>query len=89
MLKTATKQELAEVLELAAKRKNEILNSKSEYPTDGTVYYVDIENGSDDNDGLTPETAWRDINGIEFMNTKPGDTILLKQMPKMFGCLNL
>lgn len=87
-MKPASHEQLSEVIALATKRKNEILNSKSEYPTDGTIYYVDIENGSDDNDGLTPETAWRDINGIEFMNTKPGDTILFKRGQVFRGCLH-
>lgn len=88
MLKTATTKELNEVLALATKRKNEILNSKSEYPTDGTVYYVDCENGSDDNDGLSPETALRGIDGIEFLNTNPGDTILFKRGQIFRGCLH-
>lgn len=79
MLKTATKQELAEVLELAAKRKNEILNSKSEYPTDGTVFYFDAENGRDDNDGLSPETAKKSLEAVQFLLAKAGDTVLFKR----------
>ena len=87
-MKSVTTEQLNEVIAFATKRKNEILNSKSEYPTDGTVYYVDGELGSDDNDGLTPETALRDIDGIEFLNTNPGDTILFKRGQTFRGCLH-
>lgn len=87
-MKPVNSEQLKEVLALATKRKNEILGSKSEYPTDGTVYYVDCELGSDDNDGLTPETALRGIDGIEFLNTNPGDTILFKRGQIFRGCLH-
>lgn len=43
-----------------------------------TTYYLDSENGSDDNDGTTPETAWRTVKKASAMVYAPGDKILLK-----------
>lgn len=87
MLKTVTKQELDSVLELASKRKQEILNSKSDYSTSGTVFYIDAENGRDDNDGLTPETAKRSLECVEFLGAKAGDTVLFKRGQVFRGCM--
>lgn len=45
----------------------------------GTAYYIDSQNGSDDNDGTSPETAWKSaerINKVEAF--EPGDRILFK-----------
>jgi hypothetical protein len=36
--------------------------SVTKYKMNGNNYYVDVENGSDDNDGLTLETAFKTIN---------------------------
>ena len=30
-------------------------------PTGDVAYYVDAENGNDDNDGTSPETAWKTL----------------------------
>ncbi len=87
MLKTATKEQFDEVLALATKRKNEILNSESNYSTSGTVFYFDAENGRDDNDGLTPERAKRSLEAIEFLPAKPGDTVLFKRGQVFNGCM--
>ncbi len=47
---------------------------------DGITYYLDSENGSNGNSGLSPDEAWRDLDG--FANCpKPlegGDTVLFK-----------
>ena len=50
----------------------------------GTAYYVDAENGNDENDGLSPETAFRtagQIDGIA-MNLREGDAVFFKR-----GCI--
>ncbi len=86
-MRTATKQEFDEVVALASRRKAEILNSKSAYPTSGTIFYVDAENGRDDNDGLTPETAVRSLERIEYLPTKAGDTVLFKRGQVFRGCM--
>ena len=41
-----------------------------------SVYYVDVNNGADINDGLTPETPKKDYTLIELSE---GDTVLLKK----------
>ena len=49
----------------AEAHKEMILNTESDWTLGegGTVYYVS-PNGDDDNDGLTPETAWRSLDKI-------------------------
>ena len=69
---------------------NKILNSPSEIPETGTKFYVS-PNGNDDNDGLSPETAWKTlsrINGIKAMKSiKAGDTILFERGGEWRGVL--
>ena len=45
----------------------------------GTVYYVHATNGSDANDGLTPEKPWKTINKVNNSIFVPGDSILFKR----------
>lgn len=44
----------------------------------GTSYYVDAENGSDDNTGTTPAEAWKTFEPVNGKTFQPGDNILLK-----------
>lgn len=88
-MKTISQQQLVDITKIAEKRKQEILNSKSVYPTSGTVYYVDAENGCDQNDGLSPETAFQSLEKMEYLNTKPGDTVLFKRGQIWRGCLRM
>ena len=46
------------IAELTKKRIDEIKNTKTEVMITGTSYYV-ANDGKDDNDGLSPETAWQ------------------------------
>ena len=42
----------------------------------GKTYYVNGDSGSDNNDGTTPQTAWKTIdNGDRNQKLKPGDTV--------------
>lgn len=64
--------------------RKEILNSKDSLKIKGTTYYISSRNGNDDNDGLTPETAWAtadaiDVNSYMF---KKGDAVLFER-----GCI--
>lgn len=43
-----------------------------------SVYYVDSENGSDANSGLTRKQAWKSIDRVNDAEFKPGDKILFK-----------
>jgi PKD repeat protein len=45
----------------------------------GTTYYVDAINGSDANNGLAPEKAWKTINKVNNSIYMPGDSILFKR----------
>ncbi|MBE6542658.1 MAG: hypothetical protein E7672_09490 [Ruminococcaceae bacterium] len=56
-----------------------IVNHREAADVSGTKYYVS-ENGNDDNDGLTPETAWKTINKANrFEGFKSGDGVYLKR----------
>ena len=48
----------------------------------GQTFYVDADNGSDKNDGLSPEKAWKTIDKINKTTFEPGSAILLKR-----GCV--
>ena len=66
---------------LANKRRNEVLNSKNTenyYKITGTKYYLST-NGNDFNDGKSPETALRTIDGLERMTLNPGDAVLFER----------
>ena len=73
-----TKEKLNEYEKLFEERKQAILNAKDEYEITGTTYYVSID-GDDDNDGLTPETAWKTAERVNRMWLKPGDGVLFKR----------
>ena len=66
----------------AEKQIEKIHNSPSEYPTGGTVYYVSPD-GDNENDGLTPETAWRNLAKLNKKETndllKEGDAVLFRR----------
>lgn len=54
---------IKEVDKKAEELKQKILNSKTEIKPCGKVYYV-ANNGDDNNDGLTPETAWATLSKV-------------------------
>ncbi len=70
---------------------NNIINSESEIPATGNKFYVS-PNGNDDNDGLSPATAWKSLDriaGIKAMKTiKSGDTILFERGGEWRGILS-
>lgn len=53
------------IISSAEKKKQSILSTKSDWTLgeNGTIYYVST-NGNDNNDGLTPETAWATLNKV-------------------------
>ncbi len=70
------------------KRVKAIKEHKTDIETVGTVYYVSSSTGNDDNDGLSPETAWKtckrvneDPNGVIYDGVKKngGATVLFKR----------
>lgn len=48
----------------------------------GHTYYVDADNGSDENDGLSEGKAWQSLSKVNHTEFEPGDAILLKR-----GCV--
>ena len=45
----------------------------------GTAFYVDSISGSNDNDGLSPETAWKDVEWLTEVNAcNAGDKLLFR-----------
>jgi len=74
----ATEKFLKDTDALFDKRKQEILNAPDELTINGTVYYV-ANDGNDENDGLTPETAWKTTDKISVAELKAGDAVLLKR----------
>ena len=85
-MKLATKEFISEIDSKAQELKNSILNSESEYPTDGTVYYVS-ENGNDSNDGLSPASAIKTLDKASNLPFNAGDTLLLERGSEFRGHL--
>lgn len=56
-------QERAYVDDFVREKREQIMNSESEYTASGKIYYVS-NSGNDSNDGLTPETAWKTLGKV-------------------------
>ncbi len=74
---------LATAVAEADKKKNDILNSESKYTAEniagGACYYVSYSNGNDENDGLTPETAWKTVSKVNDTQIPAGSVVLFKR----------
>lgn len=66
------------LLNQADQRRNAIRNSKTAVKITGTAYYVS-NSGNDNNDGLTPETAWATIAKVNSKEFNPGDGIYFER----------
>ncbi len=64
--------------EITDKRISEILATKTEISVRSKAYFVSCD-GNDDNDGLTPETAWKSINRVYLQKLEYGDAVLFKR----------
>lgn len=79
LMRVADDDFLAEIDIKAENLKNEILNSTTNITYTGTAYYVS-NNGNDNNDGLTPETAWATLDRVtNAEELKHGDAVLFKR----------
>lgn len=58
--------------------KQAILANTDELTCEGTAYYVS-NNGSDDSDGLSPETAWATLNKVNTANLSRGDGVYFER----------
>ncbi|MEE1197750.1 MAG: hypothetical protein U0K54_01215 [Acutalibacteraceae bacterium] len=76
----ADKKRLDEICSKARQRKEKILNSPSDYPSDAERYfYIDSIDGDDAKDGRTPETAWRSAEKIIHTPLQKGDVVLFRR----------
>lgn len=55
-----------------------VLPTQTAKATIGVVYYIDSTNGSDNNNGTSEGSAWRNVSKINTATILPGDQILLK-----------
>jgi hypothetical protein len=58
--------------------KSSILNSSTTVKVAGTSYYV-ANDGNDNNDGLTPATAWATMDKVDHADLKYGDGVFFKR----------
>ena len=58
----------------------EIYNIPTSVEVKGTKYYVSFSTGNDNNDGLSPETAWKTVGKVNgFKDFKLGDGVFFKR----------
>lgn len=55
---------------------------------ENSVYYVDSVNGSDDNNGKTPQLAWQTLDKVNTTEFQPGDTLMFKAGSVWTGTLH-
>ncbi len=63
---------------LCEKRKSEILNAQDKLVIKGTIYYVSND-GDDENDGLSPKSAWKTLEKVSETELCEGDGVLFKR----------
>lgn len=78
MMIKATEAYLLEIDLLAAKRKCEIRGAADHIKIAGTTYYVSND-GCDQNDGLTPQSAWRTLAKVSSATLQEGDGVLFRR----------
>ena len=77
--KTATNADIAQLRASTDKRIEEIRATENmQIPAGATVYYVS-NNGSDSNNGKTPETAWATLSKVSSANLKDGDYVCFER----------
>lgn len=74
--------------EKAQKLKNYILCATDALSFSGTAYYLS-ENGNDDNDGLSPETAWKTLDRLKNFEFNENDAILMERGSLFRGGIDL
>lgn len=79
LMKIADAAFVAEIDAKAESLKKEILNAETDITYNGTAYYVS-NSGNDENDGLTPETAWATIDRVSNAGElKKGDAVFFNR----------
>ena len=75
-MKIADSASINSAVVAARQRVKEIRETKSEYPVAAKTYYVNSATGSDLNDGLSPETAWRTLDRVGSTPIESGTVVL-------------
>ncbi|MBR5308307.1 MAG: S-layer homology domain-containing protein [Clostridia bacterium] len=75
----AGKQKVLEVDKLASDRIAEIRTNTSIPEASGTKYYVSFSEGSDDNDGKSPEAPFKTLSKVNNTTFAKGDLVLFKR----------
>ncbi len=76
---TANAQAVIDSVEkYSAKKRNAILETKTNVKITGKSYYV-ANDGDDVNDGLSPEKAWKTLAKVSETELKPGDGVFFKR----------
>lgn len=79
LMKKADDVFIAEIDAKSDALRNEILNTKTEVTYTGTAYYVSAD-GNDENDGLTPETAWASLERVSnAAELQKGDAVFFNR----------
>ena len=55
----------------------------------GTCYYFDANDGHDQNDGKTPQTAWKSVERVKDLLLMPGDSVLFKRGSVFHGIIEV
>ena len=55
----------------------------------GQCYYLNSETGNDNNNGLSPESAWKSLDKANELQLQPGDQLLLCEGSQFKGSLEL
>ena len=63
---------------LAEERRNQIRNTKDDVKIKGQAYFVSAD-GDDNQDGKTPETAWKTLAKVSDTQFEPGDGVFLRR----------
>ena len=78
MLEYATKELYEELDKKAEEMRNAILATKTDVTYTGKAHYV-ANDGNDENDGLTPETAWKTNARVSTAELCEGDAVFFKR----------
>jgi len=57
----------------------ELIDLKENSDINSNIYYIDSKNGSDRNDGLKPDLAWKSLNFLDKIKLSPGDIVKFRR----------
>ena len=72
---------------MSQQRKAEILSAADAISVSGVRYYVRAD-GCDENDGLSPKSAWRSLKKVTETKLNPGDGVFFRRGDVFRGFVN-